>query len=271
MRKASLFRQHTPIKTYRVRGSEVFVKRDDLFARKPAPALAKLRGLRRLLERRYADGTRLVGCWDTRISKLGQGLAACCTQFTDLKCIVSYPTKKGVAEPESITTAAQLGATVYPVAGGRINISFAKAREYVISRGGVMLPFGLECIEAVDGVQEEAGNTDPELLKNGTLVVCCGSGVTLAGILRGLPVMPARVVGISSGRSTKTIATCLKRYVTDIPACLELHEAELPYSHALSFDCPFPSHPNYDLKAWKFLVDNIKTLRSPILFWNIGA
>ena len=271
MRNTGLFRQHTPIETYRIRGTEVFVKRDDLFARSPAPALAKLRGLRRVLEQFHADGVRTVGCWDTRISKLGQGLAACCTQFPDLKCIVSYPTKKGVEQPESITAAAELGATVYPVPGGRINISFARARDYVIDRGGVMLPFGLECTEAVDGVREEAATTPPEMLKNGTLVVCCGSGVTLAGLLRGLPLLPARIVGISSGRSTKSITSCLKRYVTDIPSCLELHEAEMPYSHALSFDCPFPSHPNYDLKAWKFLVHNLQKLKSPILFWNIGA
>ncbi|GAG18142.1 unnamed protein product, partial [marine sediment metagenome] len=27
----------------------------------------------------------------------------------------------------------------------------------------------------------------------------------------------------------------------------------------------------YDLKAWKWLVDNMSSLRKPILFWNIGA
>lgn len=62
MTKSSLFREHTPIETYRIRGSEIFVKRDDLFATKPAPPLAKLRGLRLVLEKAYADGVRTVGC-----------------------------------------------------------------------------------------------------------------------------------------------------------------------------------------------------------------
>lgn len=155
--------------------------------------------------------------------------------------------------------------------GGRINISFARARDYVRDHGGLMLPFGLECIEAVDGVRREAARTSLDLLKNGTLVVCCGSGVTLAGLLCGLPTLPKRIVGVSSGRSVKTITACLRRYVTNLPSCLELHEAEIPYSSALSFSCPFPSHPNYDLKAWKFLIDNLRSSKAPILFWNIGA
>jgi 1-aminocyclopropane-1-carboxylate deaminase/D-cysteine desulfhydrase-like pyridoxal-dependent ACC family enzyme len=271
MNKISLFRQHTPIESYRVRGSEVFVKRDDLFARKPAPPLAKLRGLRLILGNAYKGGTRLVGCWDTRISKLGEGLAACCTQFPDLECIVSYPRKKNAAEPESIKAAAKLGATVYPVPGGRLTISFAKARTYVREQGGMMLPFGLECPETVDGVRREAVTIPRELLNNGTLVVCCGSGVTLAGLILGLPTLPRRIVGVSSGRSVRSIMACLNRYVAEIPPCLELREAQMPYSDALSFDCPFPSHPNYDLKAWKFLIDDIRNLGEPILFWNIGA
>lgn len=269
MARTNLFREHTPIESYRIGGSEIFVKRDDLYGRPPAPPLAKLRGLRRLLEKLHSGGTRLVGCWDTRISKLGLGLAAAGT-FDGMRCVVSYPTKRGVPEPAHIREAALLGAEVYPVQGGRINISFSKARRYVESLGGVMLPFGLECREAVDGVRDEAARTPAELL-GGTLVLCCGSGVTLAGLINGLPTLPRRIVGVSSGRSIPNITACLKRYVEELPAGLELHEAETRYDDAESFPCPFPSHPNYDLKAWKFLVSRRRDLPEPVLFWNIGA
>jgi hypothetical protein len=47
------------------------VKRDDLFAEWPAPPLGKLRGALPLVKKLYANGVRLVGCWDTRISALG--------------------------------------------------------------------------------------------------------------------------------------------------------------------------------------------------------
>jgi hypothetical protein len=142
---------------------------------------------------------------------------------------------------------------------------------YVNDRGGFMLPFGLECPEAVEAVKQEANRIPPEFIKGGTLVVCCGSGVTLAGLLSGLPVLPRKIIGVSSGRSLNKIVACLRRYVKRLPRCLELYDASMPYSLALSFPCPFPAHPNYDLKAWKFLLDNLQNCRKPILFWNIGA
>lgn len=266
-----MFCEHTPIEVHYITGRPVFVKRDDLFGRWPAPPLGKLRGLRLLLEKAHASGVRLVGCWDTRVSKLGQGLAACSTAFPGMKCIISYPIKKGEELPISIQKAGELGAEIYPVRGSRITICYSHVRQYVNDRGGIMLPFGLECPEAIEGVRQEASRTPPELIKDGTLVVCCGSGVTLAGLLSGLPVLPRKIIGKSSGRSLNNILACLRRYVNSIPQCLELHEATMPYSMALSFPCPFPAHPNYDLKAWKFLLNNLHRYSEPILFWNIGA
>jgi len=268
---SSLFRDDTPIEIHRLDGDAIHVKRDDLYGRPPAPPLAKLRGLRLLLKRLYGCGVRLVGCWDTRVSKLGQGLAACCREFPGLRCIVSYPTKKGTQCPQSLQVASGLGAEIYPVPGSRIRISFARARSYIEGRGGVMLPFGLECEEAVDGVRRAAAKVPRKFLLGGTLVLCCGSGVTLAGLLGGLPVLPRRIIGVSSGRATSNILACLRRYAGDVPACLDLQEAETAYSIAASFPCPFPAHPHYDLKAWQFLCENREHLSKPILFWNIGA
>lgn len=266
-----LFQEHTPVNCYVVEGRAIHVKRDDLYGRPPAPPLAKLRGLRVVLSRLYDDGVRLTGCWDTRVSKLGQGLAACCAEFPGMRCIVSYPVKKGEPQPDAVRAAAELGAEVYPVPGARITICLAQARRYVHGRGGFMLPFGLECAEAVEGVRRESATVPAELLRGGTLVVCCGSGVTLAGLLLGLRVLPRRIVGVSSGRSPANIRACLKRYLQSLPEGLELRAADVPYSVALSSPCPFPAHPHYDLKAWKFLLDNLREFPEPILFWNIGA
>ena len=51
-----LFREHTPCEERGVKSRRVLVKRDDLYARPPAPPLAKLRGLRVVLAQRVADG-----------------------------------------------------------------------------------------------------------------------------------------------------------------------------------------------------------------------
>lgn len=260
----------TPLEKYILDGVEVWVKRDDLFGVPPAPPLGKLRGLRVLLKKIRRSGGRLVGCWDTRVSSLGQGVAAACRDYSGMRCIISYPTKKGAGIPDAVVRAKHLGAEVHPVPGGRITISFARAREYVEAEGGVMLPFGLECQEAVQAVAEEARRLPDEAICGGTVVLSCGSGTTLAGLLRGIGDAPQRFVGVSAGRSIKAIHHTLRRHGR-VPDSVCLIEAPWNYAHRLDTDCPFPAHPNYDLKAWAYLRKRIAKMPQPILFWNIGS
>jgi 1-aminocyclopropane-1-carboxylate deaminase/D-cysteine desulfhydrase-like pyridoxal-dependent ACC family enzyme len=267
----TLYREHTPIEEHGLSGRRVFVKRDDLYGVPPAPPLAKLRGLRRVLQREYDRGTRLVGCWDTRVSKLGQGVAAACRGYPGMRCLLAFPARSGEDPPPQLVDARALGAALLPLRPNHIDICVGQARREVTARGGVMLPFGLECQEAVDAVAEEALRTPEECTVSGTLVVCCGSGVTLSGLLKALGAGPARVVGISSGRSIERIARCVRRYVRELPATLQLVPASMPYGAVGSAACPFPAHGNYDLKAWQHLQEHIQDYPDPILFWNIGA
>src|SRR4051812_36668651 len=100
-----IFREDTPIEQHRIGKRPVYVKRDDLYASPPAPALGKLRGAMSLLGKLYSQGIRVVGCWDTRISALGQGIAACCATFPDMKAIVAYPKSKGSDVPQAVARA----------------------------------------------------------------------------------------------------------------------------------------------------------------------
>jgi len=265
-----LYREATPLEEYLIKGRKVFVKREDLYGIAPAPPLGKLRGLRSVLRGLDAQKVRLVGCWDTRVSRLGEGLAAACREIQGMRALVSYPTRKGTAIPASILAAKSLGADVLPLRGNHVGICYAQARAHVEARGGRMLPFGLECSESVQAVAETASHVPPDVTV-GTIVLCCGSGVTLAGLLTGLKALPGRLVGISSGRSIAKIRACVNRYVPEIPACVELRAALMPYDSTPSIECPFPSHPNYDLKAWQFVDEHIEELKAPVLFWNIGA
>ena len=61
------------------------------------------------------------------------------------------------------------------------------------------------------------------------------------------------------------------RHCGGVPVALELVPADRPYAVVPETSCPFPTHPNYDLKAWKHLVDHLERFASPVLFWNIGA
>jgi 1-aminocyclopropane-1-carboxylate deaminase/D-cysteine desulfhydrase-like pyridoxal-dependent ACC family enzyme len=268
---SNLFCERTPIESYAIGTCQVFVKRDDLYGLPPAPPLGKLRGLRLLVDRLSNEGAHLLGYFDSQISQIGQGLAAICSEIASLNCIVSYPAKNGRNPPEWVKVAAGLNAEILPVAGVRLATGLAYAKKLVLARGGVMLPLGIVCPEAVQGVADEASTTPPEVIEDGTLVLSCGSGVTLAGVLKGLPVQPRSVVGVCSQKSIKSVSSCLKRYLGKVPTQVELHPASIPYSAAARYTCPFPANPYYDLKAWKHLENNLHRLRSPLLFWNIGA
>lgn len=268
---SDLFQDETPVDEYLLSGRRVFVKRDDLYGRAPAPPLAKLRGLRRLAERLMAEGIYVYGCWDTHFSKLGQGVAALCATRPELKAIVSYPVSRKRNLPQAILEAERLGATLLPVPSNRITICYAMAKKRIQALGGYMLPFGLECAEAVDAVSEVARTVDKNFYANGSIVLSCGSGVTMAGLINGLRARPQKLIGISSGRSLEAIIRCLHRNSPRLPSYLDLHVATLPYAHELRYPCPFPCHPNYDLKAWQFLEKNLPKLQEPVLFWNIGA
>ncbi len=247
------------------------VKRDDLFGQYPAPPLGKLRGLLVVLDQLHHDGVRLIGCWDTRISRLSQGVAVLAHQYPGLKCIVSYPTKVGQPLPEAIRIASAFAAEIHPVRGNFPSIAFAQAKRYVEARGGRMLPFGLECLEAVNAISKEARTVPVSSCRNGTIVLSCGSGVTLAGIIKGLPANPSRIVALSSGRSVDRIRRTVERYVGPMPKYVDILPARMPYDRQPNIACPFPTHPNYDLKAWALLKEELSCLDEPILFWNIGA
>ena len=270
-RLSSLFLEHTPIEEYFIGSRRIFVKREDLFGIYPAPPLAKLRGARVVLSKLQRTGVTCVGSWDTRVSKLSQGIAAI-TSVLGMRSIVCYPKLKGEsALPKAVEEARRVGAEIYPTRAGRMSISFSEGRRYVSSQGGVMLPFGLQCDDAVFGVQREAETVPDECYKNGTLVLSTGSGVTLAGILRGFRGLPSRIIAISAGRSVKMIRSFLLKYISSLPSELVLMEAEVPYSDEEERPAPFQSHPNYDRKVWWWLEENVGSLAGPILFWNIGG
>jgi hypothetical protein len=266
-----MFREETPVEEYLLRERRIFVKRDDLYGRTPAPPLAKLRGLRRLVDQLSANGSGVFGCWDTHFSKLGQGLAALCATQSGLKALVSYPVSGNRGIPHSIAEAERLGAMLLPLPANRVAICYAMARKRVEALGGYMLPFGLECAEAVEAIAAVAATVDRQIYANGAIVLSCGSGVTMAGLINGLRAQPQKLIGVSSGRSLAAIISCLRRHCAKLPACLELHPATSPYAHEVDLPCPFPAHRNYDLKAWQFLEENLFSLPNPVLFWNIGA
>lgn len=266
-----MLHEHTPIERHEVRGREIWVKRDDLVALPPAPPIAKLRGIADLLSRAASRGYTLVGCFEARVSRIGHGLAAACAARQGLRCIVAYPKIKGQPPPASVMAAANLGARILPIPSNFVAICYRQAARVVGHEGGWMLPFGFECPEAIAAVAREAETIPTHYIEDGTLVVSCGSGVTLAGILCGLRWKPKRVVGVSVGRSVANIERCLDRSRIKVPAILEIRAPTRPFHEPATLDCPFSCDVHYDLKAWEVLVQELDSFPDPILFWNVGG
>jgi 1-aminocyclopropane-1-carboxylate deaminase/D-cysteine desulfhydrase-like pyridoxal-dependent ACC family enzyme len=264
-----MYREHTPLQSYWIAGRTVVVKRDDLYAKAPAPPLAKLRGMRSILANAAACGVSIVGCFEARVSSIGHALAAAVQDFPGIHAIVVH-SDSGVKRP-SLCAAAALGAELVQIPPNYLNVCHAKARDLLAARGGYLLPFGLECREAVDAVAAEARTLPCDIVAHGTIVVCCGSGVTLAGLARGIRVGPHRLVGVSCGRSAVRITACLRRLLGGIPRMIEVHPPPLRYDQQALVECPFPCHPHYDLKAWMHLLRNHERYQDPLVFWNVGA
>ena len=274
----SLIRDNTPVEEYSVGGIDVFVKREDLCTAYPMPPLAKLRGAELLLKTLKYRGVELVGHHDSWYSRAGWGIAIICRQL-DMRCIVGYPQRKGKI-PEQLSTALCCGAELYPVRPNFIRVNYAMTKKYVEGKNGYMLPFALACPESTIGVAKEAG-TVPEELLGGSLVLSVGSGTILSGLLLGLQKYP-KIYGVSAGMSEKNqrknaeTMLMLAQPMLGVKGFSALSHVTIipppsPYEYEEEYPCPFPSHPNYDRKAWRWLCEHIGELEQPILFWNIGV
>ncbi len=273
------FLENTPIEEYKVGSETVYVKREDLYGQDPMPPLAKLRGIRIVLDNLYKDGVRTVGVLDTRVSKSGQGVAAVRKyEHPDMTLMLGYPvTKANQSMPSQHQKAGFLGARLYPQQATRQSIMYYKFKRIVEEQEGVMLPHGLPFVETAKSVAKEA-ETVPEELLQGSLVLIVGTGTMLSGILMGLKVLPKKIVGISAGKDVKGQLKTVNRIMNEAmpfvrrdTGTLRLLNAVMPYDKESITSCPFPSHRNYDRKAWGWLKEHIGELPKPILFWNIGA
>jgi len=272
-----MFNYNTPIEEYTVGKKTVYVKRDDMFGQPPAPALAKLRGITKYVEKAEQKGIKILGDLDTRVSKSGWGLACAC-QNTSITPYVFYPQLKAETQMPFIQTRAlNLGAKVIPLKAGRTSVLYAQATRKIQKLGGTMLPMGLTLKETVDEVAKVINDTPRELL-TGTIITTTGTSTIASGIVKGLiqnNIKPKQFYGVSCGMSNYKQAKVMERllseyYPVKIPRWVQFVLPEFEYYDASDIKVPFPCSPYYDRKGWIWLNRYIKHLKSPILFWNVG-
>lgn len=105
---------------------------------------------------------------------------------------------------EQIANAAAAGATMVPARPGYNSVIVARARADAERRGWTLIPFGMECLEAVDATAGQVANVVP--LPWRRLVIPVGSGMSLAGVLRGLELAGDRrpVLGVQLGANPES-------------------------------------------------------------------
>lgn len=182
---------YTPTVTPVEQRGSVWVKRDDTWTRGGAQG-AKARVMFALAEARSAEGIITAGARNSpQIER-----AALVAASLGIGCRVHVPA--GADTPE-IATCLQAGAEVVRHQAGRLSVLRARFRDDTAAYPDwLAVPFGMGLDEYVDDVAAQVRDLPDDVDR---IVVPCGSGATLAGVVRGLRKLGSslRVVGVTLG------------------------------------------------------------------------
>lgn len=149
----------------------IYVKRDDLFV------YAGVNGVKARTTLRLID-SESKGVVTAGVRNTSQGIVvANIAKEKGLPCVVFTPTGKVTVEMQEMQLA---GAKVVQVAPGYKSVVNARAREFANKEGFTFVPHSMETTESIDAMAMQLINL-PAGVKR--IVVPCGSGMTMAGIL----------------------------------------------------------------------------------------
>jgi len=276
-----MINNNTPVETYSVQDIGVWVKREDMAAKPPAPPFSKVRGLYAHMTKLKAKGVGVVGYVETSISMAGWGVAWA-AQSLGMKAVIYDPQYKET--PSLLRSHRRQWKQFHPdlvsVPAGRARVNYYRGVKHLHATYGaeaVMLDLGLPLEETIQETAAEWDRTMDGLSSPpGTTVINIGSGTICAGVLRGWRPGEGVVIGVlgrssNLNRKTNTISSKAQRSVNGlIGVPLRLEDPGWEYTDKSTFKSPFPCHPYYDMKAWEWLCEHIEKLTPPILFWNIG-
>lgn len=270
----------TPIKDYIYQDAFFWVKREDMSCSFPGPPFSKIRGLMPVLERLKREGKTHIGYTETSISMAGWGVAWGCKQL-GLKAVIFDPQYKKT--PKLLIFHRKMwkrfDASIIPIKAGMAKVNYYICKKDLIKYYGdkaEMLPLGLPFKETIQAAEKEAIETRlHSIIDFETIVICVGSGTVAAGVVSGFK--DKTIFGIMSRtgdikRKNKII--CQKgQFDTEglFKIDFRLIDPGWKYTESCDIDIPFPCHPYYDAKAFKWMIENYNDLKKPVLFWNIGS
>lgn len=275
LKPTSIVVANTPIEDY-VKEYGLWIKREDLSCPLPGPPFSKARGV---FKRVASRPEKIIGALDTVHSKAGWAVARAC-QVLGKKCINYYPVRKAewddndppqheLREPQ--IRSRRLGAELIALAAGRSAILYHKAKKDCLARGGYMMPNALKLDESV----EETANEVPQLWYD-TVVIPASSGTIAAGVIKGfsdfLEDLPKFVIHLGYSRSEEEVRSYLTKMSGVHGLDLDVIDERYAYKDKAKkgLTPPWPCNEYYDLKAFRWWIENRSKYPGKTLFWNIG-
>lgn len=257
---------------------DIYVKREDLSCPPPGPPFGKVRGLYPVLSKLKNEGIKIVSYMDTSISMAGWGVSYFCKEL-ELKSVIFYPKYKEFRHNQEkyIEKWSEFGAEIIPLDKPNMqSINYYRAKKILTEKypNSIILPQGLPFNETIDNVSDEIKKDFESYNNIKSVVVSVGSGIMCVGILRGLSSLGLLPDVYGVFVAPKKVDTYTKKIFKHIPSGyskLHFSETKYEYTDKEEMEIPFPCNPYYDAKAYKWMIDNIDSLKKPILFWNIGA
>lgn len=203
----------------------------------------------RYMTRLFAEGAQEIVYASPAEGGAQTALAWTAQQFGRKATI--FVAKRREPHPRALM-AKRLGALVMQVSPGYLAVVQARARAYCEHTGATLAPFGVDMPEAIEAIAAAARS-----LKIAPDEVWCaaGSGVLARGLAAAWPKARRHVVQVGRKLSSEEVAGAT------------IHVARLAYSQASRAECPFPSDPHYDRKAWE--ICRARRGAGLVLFWNV--
>jgi hypothetical protein len=266
------------IERHTVRGRFVFVRREDNRVGAPYEPHGKTPSIVRLFDALAGTKVRRVSCFASRGSDwaLNAAIAAYDTRMP----FTIYSQQQKAELPAFLREARDIyGAKLEFVRVNHTAIMSAQAQQRALLEPDTFfIPFGLELPIVIAELTERLRGFQPFK----TIVLCAGSGITLACLLKGAVLDQWRhdaVVAVSSGRSVTAIRKTVTRHVSELEiasVCDKLQIVESGvYGERLIETLggvdprPWRVHPFYERKAFDWLDANIEQLAEPIAFLNM--
>lgn len=286
---------NTPWDWYKINGTVIHVKREDLSCPEPGPSFSKIRGVELHLHNLIKGRGKVpIGVLDTYHSKAGWGVAYICREL-GLECYnwfpvyrseMSFDAEQGVMTyslRENQERASGLGATLMCLPAGRSAILHHTATRELAEKTagkGYMMPNALKLSESVDATFCELVQYTPKSLIKGTWVISASSGTLAAGVLKGLEYFTNQrlsdvclIIHMGYSRPKHSVLDYVRKMskIGNVKADIVVVDEGYEYKDSVDVPCPFPCNEYYDLKAWKWLTEHAGDLEQPVVFWNVGS